>query len=77
MHVCVCQVLAACIYPELVESDKLPGDVKQRAQSLLSACDGGSVGKEDYNWTYGNTFFCYVFLNALRLPIIMTVNVQK
>lgn len=39
------QVLAACLYPELVNSSKLPVDVRQRAQRLLSRCDGGSVGK--------------------------------
>ncbi|XP_075953815.1 alanine aminotransferase 2 [Anarhichas minor] len=38
------QVLAACIYPQLVDSDKLPVDVRQRAQMLLKACAGGSVG---------------------------------
>ncbi|XP_068587354.1 alanine aminotransferase 2-like [Cebidichthys violaceus] len=38
------QVLAACLYPQLVDSDKLPVDVRQRAQMLLKACDGGSVG---------------------------------
>nr|XP_020451340.1 alanine aminotransferase 2-like isoform X2 [Monopterus albus] len=38
------QVLAACVYPELINSDKLPVDVKQRAQSLLRECARGSVG---------------------------------
>ncbi|XP_020334032.1 alanine aminotransferase 2-like isoform X1 [Oncorhynchus kisutch] len=38
------QVLAACLYPQLIHSYKLPGDVRQRVQSLLGACDGGSVG---------------------------------
>ncbi|XP_056148509.1 alanine aminotransferase 1-like isoform X2 [Lampris incognitus] len=37
-------VLAACIYPPLTNSDKLPADVRQRAQRLLGACAGGSVG---------------------------------
>uniref|UniRef100_A0A3Q3X2A7 alanine transaminase n=1 Tax=Mola mola TaxID=94237 RepID=A0A3Q3X2A7_MOLML len=38
------QVLAACLYPQLINSDKLPVDVRQRAQRLLGACAGGSVG---------------------------------
>ncbi|XP_050979132.1 alanine aminotransferase 2-like isoform X3 [Labeo rohita] len=38
------QVLAACLYPALLEDDSLPLDVKQRAESLLRECDGGSVG---------------------------------
>uniref|UniRef100_A0A4W5REY3 alanine transaminase n=1 Tax=Hucho hucho TaxID=62062 RepID=A0A4W5REY3_9TELE len=38
------QVLAACLYPQLVHSYKLPEDVRQRVQSLLGACVGGSVG---------------------------------
>ncbi|KAF4116976.1 alanine aminotransferase 2 isoform X1 [Onychostoma macrolepis] len=38
------QVLAACFYPALLEEDSLPLDVKQRAESLLRECDGGSIG---------------------------------
>ncbi|KAM8850636.1 alanine aminotransferase 2 [Spinachia spinachia] len=38
------QVLAACVYPPLAHSDKLPVDVRQRAELLLKGCDGGSVG---------------------------------
>ncbi|XP_037313362.2 alanine aminotransferase 1-like isoform X2 [Pungitius pungitius] len=38
------QVLAACVYPQLVDSDKLPVDVRQRAELLLKGCAGGSVG---------------------------------
>ncbi|XP_070701446.1 alanine aminotransferase 1-like [Pempheris klunzingeri] len=45
------QVLAACLYPELVNSDKLPVDVRQRAQRLLGGCVGGSVGS--YTTTAG------------------------
>ncbi|KAM3866201.1 alanine aminotransferase 2-like [Diretmus argenteus] len=45
------QVLAACLYPQLVNSDKLPVDVRQRAQRLLGACKGGSVGS--YTLTQG------------------------
>ncbi|RXN29275.1 alanine aminotransferase 2-like protein [Labeo rohita] len=38
------QVLAGCLYPALLEDDSLPLDVKQRAESLLRECDGGSIG---------------------------------
>ncbi|XP_008332507.1 alanine aminotransferase 2 isoform X1 [Cynoglossus semilaevis] len=38
------QVFAACLYPQLIKSNKLPADVKQRAQALLEECAGGSVG---------------------------------
>ncbi|XP_034559397.1 alanine aminotransferase 2-like [Notolabrus celidotus] len=38
------QVLAACLYPQLVNSNKLPVDARQRAQKLLGDCAGGSVG---------------------------------
>uniref|UniRef100_A0A3P8TP87 alanine transaminase n=1 Tax=Amphiprion percula TaxID=161767 RepID=A0A3P8TP87_AMPPE len=38
------QVLAACLYPELLTDQSLPLDVRLRAQRLLEACDGGSVG---------------------------------
>ncbi|XP_034038732.1 alanine aminotransferase 2-like [Thalassophryne amazonica] len=38
------QVLAVCVYPELMNSDKLPVDVKHRAQEQLEECVGGSVG---------------------------------
>ncbi|CAJ1072390.1 Hypothetical predicted protein [Xyrichtys novacula] len=38
------QVLAACLYPELLNSNKLPVDVRQRAQRLLGECAGASVG---------------------------------
>lgn len=37
------QVLAACLHPQLVDSDRLPADVRQRAQVLLGYA-GGSVG---------------------------------
>lgn len=39
----ILQVLAACLYPELMNSNKLPVDIKQRAQRMLEACSG-SVG---------------------------------
>uniref|UniRef100_A0A667YGT2 alanine transaminase n=1 Tax=Myripristis murdjan TaxID=586833 RepID=A0A667YGT2_9TELE len=38
------QVLAVCYYPQLAKSDKLPADVRQRAQRLLGTCAGGSAG---------------------------------
>ncbi|XP_041804556.1 alanine aminotransferase 1-like isoform X1 [Chelmon rostratus] len=38
------QVLAACIYPQLLDSTGLPVDVRQRARKLLGDCAGGSVG---------------------------------
>lgn len=41
------QVLAVCLYPELLEEPSLPLDVRQRAQKLLEACSGGSVGEND------------------------------
>ncbi|XP_045905907.1 alanine aminotransferase 2-like [Micropterus dolomieu] len=38
------QVLAVCLYPQLLKSKTLPLDVILRAQKLLEVCDGGSVG---------------------------------
>ncbi|XP_051233416.1 alanine aminotransferase 2-like [Dicentrarchus labrax] len=38
------QVLAVCLYPQLLKDNNLPLDVRQRAQRLLEVCDGGSVG---------------------------------
>uniref|UniRef100_I3JTA4 alanine transaminase n=1 Tax=Oreochromis niloticus TaxID=8128 RepID=I3JTA4_ORENI len=38
------QVLAACVYPPLINSNNLPLDVRQRAQKELGRCVGGSVG---------------------------------
>ncbi|XP_039666309.1 alanine aminotransferase 2-like [Perca fluviatilis] len=38
------QVLAVCLYPELITEKCLPLDARQRAQKLLGACSGGSVG---------------------------------
>lgn len=43
MRVGALQVLAACLYPELLTRDSLPADVRQRAQRILGEC-GGSVG---------------------------------
>lgn len=44
MRVGPLQVLAASLYPELLSRDKLPADVRQRAQRILAECAGGSVG---------------------------------
>ncbi|XP_069579214.1 alanine aminotransferase 2-like, partial [Brachyistius frenatus] len=38
------QVLAVCLYPQLLTDGRLPLDVRLRAQRLLEACDGRSVG---------------------------------
>uniref|UniRef100_A0A4W6F9X7 alanine transaminase n=1 Tax=Lates calcarifer TaxID=8187 RepID=A0A4W6F9X7_LATCA len=38
------QVLAVCLYPELLKEESLPLDVRRRAQRLLGTCGGGSVG---------------------------------
>ncbi|XP_048868098.1 alanine aminotransferase 2-like isoform X2 [Brienomyrus brachyistius] len=38
------QVIAACIYPELLHDNTLPADVKERAWRLMRECEGGSVG---------------------------------
>ncbi|KAL2089380.1 hypothetical protein ACEWY4_014068 [Coilia grayii] len=38
------QVLAACLYPDLLQDDTLPVDVRQRAERMLGQCDGRSVG---------------------------------
>nr|XP_014354123.1 PREDICTED: alanine aminotransferase 2-like [Latimeria chalumnae] len=38
------QVSAICAYPELLNHEKMPEDAKQRAQRILQACGGGSIG---------------------------------
>lgn len=38
------QVSALCAYPELLKSDNFPADAKERAQRLLGACGGHSIG---------------------------------
>ncbi|KAM9364906.1 alanine aminotransferase 2-like [Pholidichthys leucotaenia] len=38
------QVLAACLFPELLKDKTLPLDVMLRAQRFLEVCEGGSVG---------------------------------
>ncbi|XP_005108862.1 alanine aminotransferase 2 [Aplysia californica] len=38
------QVLALCTYPDLLNSDGFPEDVKARARKILDGCKGGSLG---------------------------------
>uniref|UniRef100_A0AAV2KXC5 alanine transaminase n=1 Tax=Knipowitschia caucasica TaxID=637954 RepID=A0AAV2KXC5_KNICA len=38
------QVLAVCLYPDLLQDENLPLDVRQRAQQFLDFCPKGSVG---------------------------------
>ncbi|XP_028832250.1 alanine aminotransferase 2-like [Denticeps clupeoides] len=38
------QVISACLYPSLLDSGRLPIDVKSRARNLLKQCEGESVG---------------------------------
>lgn len=38
------QVMALAAYPELLNDDKFPADVKNRVERILSSCGGGSVG---------------------------------
>lgn len=41
----ISQVLAICSYPELLEDNSFPDDVKQRAKRILNACGGHSIGQ--------------------------------
>uniref|UniRef100_A0A2A4JKB6 Cation-transporting ATPase n=1 Tax=Heliothis virescens TaxID=7102 RepID=A0A2A4JKB6_HELVI len=45
------QVLACVCYPQLLNNDKFPSDVKARARDLLAGCGGKSVGS--YTASYG------------------------
>ncbi|XP_069588280.1 alanine aminotransferase 2 isoform X2 [Ranitomeya imitator] len=38
------QVSAICLYPELLNDNKFPDDVKQKALRILQACGGNSLG---------------------------------
>ncbi|XP_044151705.1 alanine aminotransferase 2-like [Bufo gargarizans] len=38
------QVTALCLYPELLNDNKFPEDVKQKAARILQACGGNSIG---------------------------------
>ena len=37
-------MLALCTYPDLLNSNEFPSDVKNRSQRILNACRGKSVG---------------------------------
>lgn len=39
------QVMALCSYPNLMEDNKFPDDAKKRAQRILQACGGHSLGQ--------------------------------
>lgn len=39
------QVCALCMYPELLSDSAFPSDVKGKAERLLAACAGQSVGE--------------------------------
>jgi len=41
--------------PELLDDDRYPEDVKERARTILDGCRGGSVG--NYNLEYLNNYF--------------------
>lgn len=38
------QVVALCVYPELLKSNDFPADAKERAKRLLGGCGGQSIG---------------------------------
>lgn len=38
------QIVALCTYPQLLNSNEFPSDVKERVKTILSGCGGGSVG---------------------------------
>ena len=40
------QVVALCVYPELLNDNKFPEDAKNRARRILQSCAGGSIGKK-------------------------------
>ncbi|XP_072458852.1 alanine aminotransferase 1-like isoform X3 [Notamacropus eugenii] len=40
----MCQVLALCQYPDLLNSPAFPEDAKKRAKRILQACEGHSTG---------------------------------
>uniref|UniRef100_A0A667YFG8 alanine transaminase n=1 Tax=Myripristis murdjan TaxID=586833 RepID=A0A667YFG8_9TELE len=44
------QVLAVCLYPELLKNKNLPLDVRLRAERLLDACDGGDVASSGISY---------------------------
>ncbi|CAK8696006.1 unnamed protein product [Clavelina lepadiformis] len=38
------QVVALCVYPDLLKTNNFPDDAKDRAQRILDGCGGGSIG---------------------------------
>ncbi|KAI0979572.1 hypothetical protein GJ496_002484 [Pomphorhynchus laevis] len=44
------QLLAACTFPKLMDTDYIPSDLKKRAQEILSCCDGNSLGAYSDAW---------------------------
>nr|XP_057929525.1 alanine aminotransferase 2 [Doryrhamphus excisus] len=46
------QVLAGCLYPQLLKDNHLPLDVSVRVQKLLEVCDGNSVGKNFLHFSF-------------------------
>lgn len=66
------QVLAACLYPELVNSPSLPADARLRAQRILGECAGGSVGSYDPVVWYST-----VILISFRFAATCTCSIAK
>ncbi|XP_056620657.1 alanine aminotransferase 2-like isoform X2 [Triplophysa dalaica] len=48
------QVLAGCLYPSLLDGDDFPPDVRSRAQTLLSQCDGNSIDSSGLAYVRSN-----------------------
>lgn len=44
------QVLALCVHPDLLNSPDFPEDAKRRAESILQACGGHSLGAYSNSW---------------------------
>ncbi|KAI9544642.1 hypothetical protein NQZ68_001515 [Dissostichus eleginoides] len=59
------QVLAACLYPDLVNSNTLPVDIRQRAQRLLGECAGGSETQHIKTMMVHNVKRVFEVLNSL------------
>lgn len=45
LSVCCSQVLALCVHPDLLNSPDFPEDARRRAERILQACGGHSLGK--------------------------------
>jgi len=58
--------MALCAFPNLMNNDEFPSDVKLKAQRLLDSCGGGSVGA--YSDSTGRELF------SLYLSIIFFLN---